>query len=181
MPGASHKPGGRSRVEAAAKVIEVRENMLMAAVTRLLTIVDVDDELDDPRQMSVSARHEAVLADGQRVLLLDDRGWVTSALRADRAGEVPDSDLVRDRPNAWAMTSVEEIEETARWVVGPDEAEGHSQKDMEASHWAYLADVLQQQGVVVDAHELKRLPHDVVLSERLLARIGRGRGGTASA
>jgi hypothetical protein len=28
--------------------------------------------------------------------------------------------------------------------------------------------------------ELKRLPHDVVLSERLLARIGGGPGGGAS-
>ena len=28
-------------------------------------------------------------------------------------------------------------------------------------------------GVVVDARELKRLPHDVVLSERLLARVAR--------
>jgi hypothetical protein len=43
-----------------------------------------------------------------------------------------------------------------------------------------LADVLRKQGVVVDALELKRLPHDVVLSERLLARIGSGRGGTVS-
>jgi hypothetical protein len=25
--------------------------------------------------MSVSARHEVVLADGRRVVLLDDRGW----------------------------------------------------------------------------------------------------------
>jgi hypothetical protein len=40
-----------------------------------------------------------------------------------------------------------------------------------------LADVLRQQGVVVDGLELKQLPHDVVLSERLLARIGGGEGG----
>jgi hypothetical protein len=153
----------------------------MAAVTRLLTLVDVHDEVDDPRQMSVSARHEAVLPDGRRVLLLDDRGWVSSALRAYSAGEAPDSDPLQDQPDIWAMTSVEDIEEDARVVVGPDEPpEGHSQEDMEASHWAYLADVLRQQGVVVDAEELKRLPHDVVLSERLLARVGRGRGGTAS-
>jgi len=74
---------------------------------------------------------------------------------------------------------VEDIEETARVVVGPDEPpEGYSQEEAEADHWAHLADVLRQQGVVVDALELKQLPHDVVLSERLLARIGRGRGGT---
>jgi hypothetical protein len=150
----------------------------MAAVTRLVTLVDVRDDVADPRQMSVSALHEAVLEDGRRVLLLDDRGWTSAALTASW-GEVPDGESRRDPLDTWALTSVEDIEETARVVVGPDEpAEGRSQADAEADHWAYLADVLRQQGVVVDALELKQLPHDVVLSERLLARIGRGRGGT---
>ena len=71
---------------------------------------------------------------------------------------------------------MEDIEETARIVVGPDEPpDGYSQEEVDAAHWAYLAKVLRRDGVVVDAQELKRLPHDVVLSERLLARIGRGR------
>ncbi len=61
---------------------------------------------------------------------------------------------------------------TARTVVGPDEPfEGRSSADMAADHWASLAAVLRQQGVVADALELTRLPHDVVLSERLLARL----------
>ena len=134
----------------------------MAAMARLVTFVDVDDHVGDARQMSVSARHEAELVDGRRLLLLDDRGWRASA------GEVPD---------IWAVTSVEDIEGAARVVVGPDEAfAGRSQEDMDADHWAYPTEVLRQQGVVVDALELKRLPHDVVLSERLLARIGRDPG-----
>jgi hypothetical protein len=149
----------------------------MAAVTRLVTLVDVNDETSDARQMSVSARHEAVLADGRCVLLLDDRGWTSSAVRATW-GEVPDGDSCRDQPDIWAVTSVEDIEETARVVVGPDEPpDGYSQEEMEASHWNFLAGVLREQGVVVDALELKPLPHDVVISERLLARIGRGQSG----
>jgi hypothetical protein len=69
---------------------------------------------------------------------------------------------------------VQDIEETARFVVGPDEPfAGRSQEDMEADHWASLSEVLRRQGVVVDARESKRLPHDVVLSERLLARVVR--------
>jgi hypothetical protein len=76
------------------------------------------------------------------------------------------------------MTSVEEIEQTARVVVGPDEPfEGSSQEDAEQGHWAYLSDVLRQHGVVVDALDLRRLPHDVVLSERLLARVSRSATG----
>ena len=125
-------------------------------MTRLVTFVDVGGDVADARQMSVSARHEAVLVNGRRVLLLDDRGWSSSR-----------------PPDVWAVTSVEEIVDTARMVVGPDEPlGGHSQEDMEADHWAHLTEVLRQHGIVADALELKRLPHDVVLSERLLARVG---------
>lgn len=70
------------------------------------------------------------------------------------------------------MTSIEEIADTAHVVVGPDEPfGGRSQKDMEADHWAPLAAVLRRQGIDADALELGRLPHEVVLSEQLLARI----------
>jgi len=52
----------------------------MSAVTRLVTFVDLAEGVGDTRQMSFSARHEAVLLDGRRVLLLDDRGWSWSRL-----------------------------------------------------------------------------------------------------
>lgn len=94
--------------------------------------------------------------DGGRVLLLADRGWSASG-----------------PPNTWAVTSVEEIADTARMVVGPDEPfDGHAQKDTEADHWASLATVLRRQCLGADALELGRLPHDVVLGKQLLARIG---------
>ena len=106
--------------------------------------------------MSVSARHEAVLKNGRRVLLLDDRGWSVSG-----------------PPDIWAVTSVEEIVDTARVVVGPDEPFGaRSHKDMETDHWAQLTEILRRHGVVADALDLKRLPHDIVLSQRLIARVG---------
>lgn len=136
----------------------------MSSVARLVTFVDVVGVADD-RVVRVSARHEALLADGRRVLLLGDRGWTSS------------SSLPGDVPDAWAHTSVEEFETTARTVVGPDEPFGdRSPQDMEAGHWAHLAGVLREHGVVVDPGELERLAHDVVLSERLRARIGRGPG-----
>ena len=59
--------------------------------------------MSDARGMSVSARHEAGLVDGRsRVLLLDHRGWSSWA----------------NVPDIWAVTSVEDIEEEARMVVG---------------------------------------------------------------
>ena len=125
-------------------------------MTRLVTLVEVDDIVADPRQMSVSARHEAILTDGGHVLLLADRGWSASG-----------------PPDIWARTSAKRIADTARMVVGPDEPfGGRSHEDMEADHWASLAAVLRRQGIDADVPELGRLPHDVVLSEKLLARIG---------
>lgn len=50
----------------------------MPRVVRLVTLADVD-----ARRVSVSARHEAVLEDGRRVLLLDDRGWSQTLAGAD--------------------------------------------------------------------------------------------------
>jgi hypothetical protein len=47
---------------------------------------------------------------------------------------------------------------------------------MERDHWAYLAEILRQQGVAVNADELTGLPHDVVLSDRVLLLLGRGAG-----
>lgn len=127
----------------------------MSALTRLVTYVDVDAENQADDRISVSARHEAELADGSQVLLLDDRGWSVSG-----------------PPNIWSWTSVEDIQRTTRVVVGPDEPFGdRSQEDMEADHWASLQQIAQRQGVITDAAELKQLPHDVVLSPRLLALI----------
>src|SRR5699024_5820643 len=155
----------------------------MAAVTRLLTIVDIDDRavspgsladgpisdgsepgwapvrqeapLEDPRVMSLSALFMAVLDDGRRLTVLDDRGWTESG-----------------PPDIWRHTSVESITTQARTVVGPDEPrEGHSAEASESDHWEYLAGVLDQQGVQIAAGELQRLPHDVELTERLRNRL----------
>lgn len=156
----------------------------MAGVVRLITLVDIDDgpvaidapvinapapegfepavaplgpgpSPDDPRSMSLSALHSAVLHDGHRVTLLDDRGWSVSC-----------------PPDIWRRTSIAEVEETARVVVGPDEPfDSHSQADMETDHWAYLARTLGRRGVAVSADELRRLPHNIELTDRLRTRL----------
>ncbi|HEY3765498.1 MAG TPA: hypothetical protein VGL44_10105 [Gaiellales bacterium] len=132
----------------------------MRRVVRLETLADARDT-GEAREISVSCRHEAVLDDGGRVVLLDGRGW-TAGLRGSGT----------DAMDAWALTSEPEIAETARVVVGPDEPYGGlSQADMETSHWNALAETLRTNGVVVDAAELRRLPHDVVLGNRLRTRI----------
>jgi hypothetical protein len=86
---------------------------------------------------------------------------------------VAEDPSVRDgASDIWAVTSIEEIEATARTVVGPDEPYGgQTREEIEDGHWTFLSDVLRQQGVAADALELRRLPHDVKLSERLRARL----------
>ena len=128
----------------------------MSVVRRLVTFVDLDSDHADPRRISVSARLEVGLADGRRLLLLDDRGWSSSG-----------------PPDIWATTSLEEIEFTARMVVGPDEPPpGRTHSEEAALHWTALAEILRPHGVVADGSALAQLPHDVVLSDRLLARLG---------
>lgn len=159
----------------------------MATVTRLVTVVDLDDRVVppevrdarvidgppsddgepaaipilhgepvyDPSDMSFSALHLAVLDDGRRLTLLDDRGWG-----------------VHGPPDLWQRITADEIAEDARTVVGPDEAFGnHSQADMAAEHWAGLADTLRDHGVLVDPEELSRLPHDVEFTDRVRDRL----------
>jgi hypothetical protein len=118
----------------------------MADVTRLITYVDVDDR--DARGISLSALHQAILDDGRRVVLLNDRGWTGNDITS---------------------ASVEEMKETARVVVGPDEPFGdRSQTDMEVAHLEALARTLGPHGVAATAATLRGLPHDVELSDRLL-------------
>lgn len=137
---------------------------------RLVTSVELDDA-GDPRAQSFSALHEAVLADGRRVTLLDDRGWSQSVLRFYGRTVTAIEAL-----EAWSSVTREEIEREARTVVGPDEAfDGHSPEDMEDGHWEYLAGVLRAHGISTEPAELRRLPHEVVLGERLLAALHRER------
>ena len=141
----------------------------MARVTRLVTVADVGATAG-ARRVSVTVRHEAVLDDGRRLLLLDGRGWSAEA-RGPAASEVAD---------LWALTSREEVAETARVVVGPDEPfGGRTQEDMAAAHWNELPGRLRALGVHADPGELRQLPHDVVLADRLLARLGPGSGDAA--
>ncbi|WP_129840272.1 hypothetical protein [Streptomyces sp. RFCAC02] len=129
----------------------------MTTVTRLVTHTDLDGPTAaDAREVSLSARLEAVLADGRRVVLLADRGW--------------GSTLHGGEPGSTGHLTAEDIEDTARMVVGPDEpVGGGTPESAAAAHWAALAARLGQQGVAVTPGDLERLPHDVVFGAHLRA------------
>jgi len=137
----------------------------VAAVERLLTFVDLDahDPGPDARSNWMSARLDAVLAEGRQIVLLDDRGWGGTL---SWAGEPSEEELRQfESLSAWSFETVEQLEREARSVVGPDDED-------EAAYWNWLAEKLQRKGIDVGGDELSRLPHDVELSDRVLARIG---------
>ena len=136
-------------------------------IERLVTFVDIDDA--NRSQLSFSARHDALLADGRRIVLLNDRGWSQSRINFVSDRKLP---LRGEASSPWEGVTREQIEETARSVVGPDCAYGdYTQSEMDEGHWTYLSAGLKEQGVDVDATNLEALPHDVELSDRLLARL----------
>jgi hypothetical protein len=78
--------------------------------------------------------------------------------------------MTEDGPAAGALPALR-WKQTAPVVVGPDEPFGdRSQTEMEALHWKPLVQTFRERGVVADAAKLRGLPHDVELSDRLLAR-----------
>ena len=121
--------------------------------TRLVTIADLDYNSSNKGRISVTARLAVVLDTGSDVLLLDDRGWSSTA--------------------TWSEASEEDIRETALVVVGPDEPSGdQTEEDLAADYWEYLGEILERQDLDIDPAELRELPHEVRLSQRLLKRIG---------
>jgi hypothetical protein len=127
------------------------------SVKRVVSIVERDDVgMRGFNDLSVSVRLEAELADGRRIVLLDDRGW-------NAKFSCGDGGLFWDAAD---------IAELARVVVGPDEpSDGETADEMAAGHWAYLSERLQDHGVAVDSREFQRALHDVVLGEHLRSRL----------
>lgn len=134
----------------------------MAEVEGLVTVVDEDPEVSDGD--GFTALLYAVLADGSRVLVLDDRGWAQTRIVSARPPDVAEAcDSTLDR---------QDIEDTAKMVVGPDEPPDDSDHESEAAaYWEYLAGILVRQGVATRPADLRLLPHDVELSEPLAARV----------
>jgi hypothetical protein len=127
----------------------------VADVERLVTVVD----LDERNQSGHSARAGlyVVLSSGERRVLFDDRGWSSSA-------EI-------------AQAGLRQIEDTARMVVGPDgPGAGETDEQMQAWYWERMEHKLRDAGISAEAGELKALPHDVEIGERLRHRLAMSTG-----
>ena len=125
----------------------------VTAVLRLITYAEAGDDPAWEAKVDVKARHELELADGRRVLLLNDRGYGSTC--------------------AWTEATLADVEFQIRTVVGPDEPfDDLTAGDMQAAHWEALAAVAQQHGVSVEGADLQRLKHDVVISDLIRSLVG---------
>ncbi|MDQ2849341.1 MAG: hypothetical protein M3Y49_01185 [Actinomycetota bacterium] len=123
-------------------------------VLLLVTFIDADGDVIDPRRISVAANQRALLNTGSYVPLINNRGWCQIG-----------------PPTLWADTSIEQIIATARAVVGPlTPPNGSPDQALEYEHWEHLAKILRAHGVTITPQDLPRLPHHVAFSARLQAR-----------
>lgn len=97
---------------------------------------------------SFKVREYALLSDGREVTLLDDRGWGTN--------------------EPLAGMSVAHIVGNLHMAVLPDDAE----ETGEEHEWGHFVDRLREAGVAVTVDELRLVPYDIILSDRLRAVLG---------
>jgi hypothetical protein len=114
-----------------------------------------DTPVLDPRGLSFAVEEFAVLADGRRVRLHAERGFALSA-----------------GPDPWQLLTLESLRSSVLATVLPDDAE----ETGDEHPWDWLSDLLRPHGVDASPDELRRLPYDVELSDRLRARLPDGDG-----
>ena len=113
---------------------------------------EVEKLVEDFKQgLSFDVHEFADLADGRRLTLRDDLGFTSG-------GPAPSAQ--------WHHLKLEQLERDVLTTVLPDEDDTREQHP-----WEVLALLLRLQGVEVTGEELRLLPYDVVLSERLRARV----------
>jgi hypothetical protein len=121
-------------------------------------IDEIENLIEDFNQGVSFAVHEfADLADGQRITLHTERGF-TMSTGASRGS--------RPRDN-WRSVTLERLQRDVLTTVLPDDAE----ESQEEHPWEWLAELLRVHGVEATPDELRRLPYQVVFSDRLRARL----------
>jgi hypothetical protein len=132
---------------------DVADEPVVVELSATCELVDPADYSGSPGGTSFSVVEYAVLSDGRRVTLLDDRGWTqwVQGHGATEAHELRSDDVRRDVLN----------------VVLPDNTETTG----EDHEWDVFVESLRQAGVLVDRDQLARLPYSVVFGDRLRAEL----------
>jgi hypothetical protein len=120
-------------------------------IVGLGAICDLDPtRSNDRRENSFRVSEFVLLDNGERVILHDERGY---------GGKASSGDI-------WAHETVETITRNVLNTVLPDD------DDTDDEHpWEWLAGLARDRGIVVTADELRQIPYEVVLTERVLRRL----------
>jgi len=109
------------------------------------------DAIDDGRQCSFKISEFALLENGERVILHDERGYTSRISSGD----------------IWPHETAENIERDVLTAVLPDD------DNVDDHPWQWLAELAQARRINVTADDLRLLPYEVVLSERVIQRLAR--------
>lgn len=119
-------------------------------VVGLGALCDVNTEDEGEFRVSCVVSEFAVLADGWRITLHDERGFNSWSSSGD----------------PWLHLTVEDLERSVLTTVLPDD------DDTEDEHpWDWLVELVHAQGLGTSVEELRGVPYEVVFTERLLARL----------
>lgn len=141
--------------------------MVLKSVVRLGAWCDyvTEDELrqrsgsdggPSPGGKSFDVSEFAVLSDGRRVTLHQERGW-TSWIRQTGSPDLLDP---------WLYVTEDDLRRDVLNVVLPDD------DDVDEDHpYVWLAKLCVDRGIDVTAEELRRVPYDVEFSDRLQTRV----------
>lgn len=116
-------------------------------VVALGATCDLRPPFDDERRQSFSVSEFALLGDGRRVILHDERGFTIGAPSGGVGKHETAESITRDVLN----------------VVLPDEDESG-----EEHPWSWLARLARARGLDVTAEDLRVLPYEVVLTDGVI-------------
>lgn len=113
-----------------------------------------------PKRISIDVSEFAVLQNGERVSLHNEKGF--SGWLLGHGATVEDADI-------WGLETVETITRDVLTVVLPDEGDNAPEGDDHPYEW--LAELLLAHGIDESADQLRLLPYEVILSERVHQRL----------
>jgi hypothetical protein len=116
-------------------------------VVALGAVCDIRPPFDDPRRQSFSVGEFALLDDGRRVTLHDERGFTLGAPSGGVGDYETAQSITRDVLN----------------VVLPDDDDSGDEHP-----WSWLARLARARGLDVTADDLRVLPYEVVLTDAVI-------------
>ena len=130
----------------------------------LVELADADPDPVRAGTLDFSVSEFAVLNDGSRLTLHDERGWSSGPVRVAHLTPPP----WPPDPEVTGRSTLDrdDIVRTTLAVVEPDDDD-----DPDDHPYAWLAELLAVHGIVVSPEELRPLPYAVELGPRLDARL----------